>query len=136
MNRTDYEARCIYETIKRKRVSDSHWWRVKKAMAAAGLPLDREGLTQIVRLQKISPRFCFAALEAMPSCANMPAASDMVGAEIKHLVLNVMGVTCHKSTFGKWFHKVNLGFNPKTFYSREVVALVFLQALIYQKKGK
>lgn len=133
MDRSDYEARSIYETLKRKRVSDSHWWRVKKAVTTAGLPLDRDGLTQVVRLQKISPRFCFSVLEAMPTRSGIPAASDMLGSEIQHLVLTVMGITCHRTTFGKWFHKLNVGFDPKTLYSREVVALILLQALIYQK---
>lgn len=135
MDRSDYEARSIYETLKRKRVSDSHWWRVKKAVTTAGLPLDRDGLTQVVRLQKISPRFCFSVLEAMPDRIKFPAAADMLGSEIQHLVLKVMQVNCHRSTFGKWFHKVNVGFDPKTLYSRNVVSLILLQALIY-KKGK
>ena len=133
MDRSDYEARSVYETLKRKRVSDSHWWRVKKAVTAAGLPLDRDGLSQVVRLQKISPRFCFSVLEAMPNRLDLPAASDMLGAEIQKLVMGVMRVNCHRSTFGKWFHKLNIGFDPKVIYSREVVALILLQALIYQK---
>lgn len=133
MDRSDYEARSAYETLKQKRVSDSHWWRVKKAVTAAGLPLDRDGLSQVVRLQKISPRFCFSVLEAMPKRLEFPAASDMLGSEIQKLVMVTMGITCHRSTFGKWFHKVNVGFDPKTLYSRNVVSLILLQALIYKK---
>ena len=135
MDRTEYEARSVYETLKQKRVSDSHWWRVKKAVTAAGLPLDRDGLTQVVRLQKISPRFCFATLSLMPEKVGLHAVSDMRGSEIQEMLSN-MGVGCHRSTVGKWFHKLNTGFNPKTLYSREVVALILLQAFIYQKKGE
>lgn len=133
--RADYEARSVYETLKQKRVSDSHWWRIKKAMDKAGLLLDRDGLTQVVRLQKISPRVCYSALSLMPEKLGLHTVSDMVGSDIQKL-LGDMGLTCHRSTVGKWFHKLNVGFDPKTFYSRNVVSLVLLQALIYQERRK
>jgi len=130
-----HESRAIYETLKRKRVSDSHWWRVKKAAATAGIPLDREGLTQLIRLQKISPRFCYSALEEQTRKQEAPAVRDMFGHELRKLIMGDMGIRCHRSTFGKWFHRLNVSFNAKTLYSKTTASLVILQAIIYGRKN-
>jgi hypothetical protein len=129
------ESRIIYETLRSGRVSDSHWCKIKRCCIQASIPLDLDGLTLVVNLQKISKRLVADISTIRHLVSDKISASEMTGAQIKAVVTK-MGVFCHYSTFIRWFYKLGVEYRENQYYSSSTVALVLLQAKVYAVKQK
>lgn len=128
------EKRIVYETVLGRRCSDVHWWRVKGAMKACELPLDKPGFELFISLRKTSPKF-YAQLHKVKKILDKKASDigeGMTGGEIIHY-LKKERISPHQSTVSRWFVKAG-GYRVNGFYTRASVLPIIAMALIYQHK--
>lgn len=133
----EHQERTIYETLAGKRVCDSHWWRVRQAMAAAELPLTKTGFELFLALKKTSPRYFsqYHKVKAQISQKLEPAIGEGITGEQFLKLLNRLNINPNQSTVSRWFKGCG-GFKSKAFYSKKVLLPICIAALIYKSKAQ
>lgn len=129
------ESRIVYETLVGKRVSDTHWWRVKKCMNACELPLTKYGFDLYLALKKTSPRY-FTQYHKVKGLINKqiePLLGEGLSGEEFLDVLKKVNINPHQSTISRWFRSVG-GFKATGFYNKASLLPIVVAALIYKAK--
>jgi hypothetical protein len=126
--------RQLYESLLGKRVSDSHWSKLKKTAQEAGILLDSQGVRLLIRIKKLSPRFLknLKQFQSQVQEVSINLGQVVTGKEIERIVFEVMQLNPARSTFLRWFHKLSLPFEQSNHYSRDISGLIMLSALIYK----
>ncbi|WP_071192430.1 hypothetical protein [Trichormus sp. NMC-1] len=128
------QERTIYETLIGARVHDVHWWRTKKAMKVAELPLTKDGFELFIALRKTSPRYFsqYHKIKGQISRIESSIGDGCTGEQFINL-LNKLGIIPNKGTISRWF-KTAGGFKAKSFYAKQVLIPICAVALIYKSK--
>lgn len=127
------QARIIYETLV-GRVNDVHWWRVKKAMQASELPLNKSGFELFIALRKTSPRYFAQYHKVKCQVTNLePSVGEGVTGEQFVNLLKRLNIKPNQSTISRWFKSCG-GFRAKAFYNKTVLIPIIALALIYKAK--
>ncbi|MFM7408859.1 MAG: hypothetical protein ACKO3K_19930 [Cuspidothrix sp.] len=128
------QERTIYETLIGARVHDVHWWRTKKAMKVAELPLTKDGFQLFIALRKTSPRYFsqYHKIKGQISRIESSIGDGCTGEQFINL-LEKLGITPNKGTISRWF-KTAGGFKAKSFYAKQVLIPICAVALIYKSK--
>ncbi|AFZ61323.1 hypothetical protein H6G54_21175 [Anabaena cylindrica FACHB-243] len=126
--------RAIYETVTGARVNDVHWWRVKRDMRTAELPLTKDGFELFIALRKTSPRYFsqYHKIKGKISKVESSIGDGCTGQQFINL-LEKLGITPNKGTISRWF-KTAGGFKAKSFYAKQVLIPICAVALIYKSK--
>jgi hypothetical protein len=126
--------RIIYETVLGSRVCDSHWWRVRRAMESAELPLDKSGFELFISLRKTSPRYFSQYHKVKAQISKLePALGEGITGEQFIDLIEKLEVQPNQSTISRWFKGCG-GFKSKGFYNRTVLIPICAVALIYKSK--
>ncbi|OCQ92261.1 hypothetical protein BCD64_00150 [Nostoc sp. MBR 210] len=130
------QARIIYETLVGDRVCDVHWWRVKKAMTACELNMNKAGFELFLALKNVSPRYFAQYHKVKRQVANLePSVGEGVtGEQFVHL-LKRLNIEPNQSTISRWFKSCG-GFKAKAFYNKTVLIPIIAIALIYKAKNQ
>jgi hypothetical protein len=139
MQKTD-QARVIYETLLNKRVSDSHWTKIKKLMVECDLPLDPQGFRVMAGLRSTCPRYFTLYSEIKDELTSfgreiLPELSGGVTGEQFLSILKRRGINPDQSTVSRWFRSVG-GFGRKIFYVKATILPVLATALIYEYRKR
>lgn len=129
------ETRIIYETLVGARVSDTHWWRVKKTMNACELPLSKYGFDLFLALKKTSPRH-FTQYHLVKGLINKqiePLLGEGLSGEEFLKILTRVNIHPHQSTISRWFKPIG-GFKSTGFYNKASLLPIAIAALIYKHK--
>lgn len=133
-------ARTIYETLLKKRCSDSHWSKVKRLAADRGIPLDRDGLSLIIELKKLNSRYfsLYPSLQSEMGRIGMsfssPIGEGLRGEELVNLILSELDINPPKSTIYRWFYKLGVRYKNTQLYDRKTCTLILTSALIYKAR--
>lgn len=133
------DPRVIYETLIKKRCSDSHWSKTKKLMADCQLPMDQQGFQVLINLRKVSPRYFSKYHEIKNELSALgkkllPAIGDGITGKQFLDLLDKLEVSPNQSTVSRWFKGIG-GFKEKT-YSKQLILPVVAVALIYKSKSQ
>ncbi|WP_066423361.1 hypothetical protein [Anabaena sp. 4-3] len=131
------ESRIIYETLVGARVSDTHWWRVKKVMNSCELPLSKYGFELFLSLKKTSPRH-FTQYHLVKGLINKqiePLLGEGLSGEEFLKILEKVNVKPHQSTISRWFKPIG-GYKATGFYSKSALLPIAITALIYKAKNQ
>jgi hypothetical protein len=128
------ETRIIYETLVGVRVNDVHWWRVKKAMSASELPLNKSGFELFIALKRTSPRYFsqYHKVKRQVSTIESSIGEGVTGEQFVSL-LEKLDISPNQSTISRWFKGCG-GFKAKQFYCNTVLLPIIAIALIYKSK--
>jgi hypothetical protein len=131
------QERTVYETLLGERVSDTHWWRVKKVMASAELPLTKTGFDLFLSLKKTSPRHFtqYHKIKGLMSRQIEPMLGEGLSGEEFLKVLEKVNIHPHQSTVSRWFRAVG-GYKATAFYSKFALLPIVATALIYKSKAQ
>ena len=131
------QERIVYETLTGDRVSDTHWWRVKKVMSSAELPLNKAGFELFLNLKKTSPRHFtqYHKIKGLMSKQLEPAIGQGLSGEEFLELLKKVNIHPHQSTVSRWFRAVG-GYKATAFYSKSALLPIVATALIYKSKAQ
>jgi len=128
-------ARLAYE-IAMGRVSDSHWYRVKKILERHKLEICPKNVQLFASIRQQIPRSgigvegildCYQKVEEILGKANR----NFTGSEVLEM-LHGYGVKPHQTTISRWFKPLG-GYRRNAEYSPDQkLRNVFIQALIYK----
>ncbi len=132
---TNSEARMAYEFFLRKRVSDNHWYTVKRLLTQAGMEVNKDTVVFYAKLRKEIPRSAVNVLkvfECYQRAEKLLAinSSKIRGCEILEILANE-GIQPHPATISRWFKSVG-GFRKARYYYPEKLTPVLTAAFIYQ----
>lgn len=129
------ETRIIYETLVGGRVCDTHWWRVKKAMQACELSLNKSGFELFIALRKTSPRYFsqYHKVKAQVTTQIESSIGEGINGQQFIKLLEKLNIYPNQSTISRWF-KACGGFRAKAFYNKTVLLPIIVIALIYKSK--
>ena len=132
----EHQERTVYETVIGMRVCDSHWWRVRRAMASAELPLTKSGFELFIALKKTSPRYFsqYHKVKSQISKQLEPAIGEGITGEKFIDLLERLNIYPNQSTISRWFRSCG-GFKAKAYYSKTVLLPICAIALIYKSKA-
>ncbi|MFM6075108.1 MAG: hypothetical protein ACKPB9_26560 [Dolichospermum sp.] len=128
--------RTIYETVMGSRVNDVHWWRAKKAMKSAELPLTKSGFELFIALRKTSPRYFsqYHKIKGQVSKIESSIGEGCTGEQFINL-LEKLKIVPNKGTISRWFKNAG-GYKAKAFYAKQVLIPICAVALIYKSKNQ
>jgi hypothetical protein len=128
-------ARLAYE-IAMGRVSDSHWYRVKKILERHKLEICPKNVQLFASIRQQIPRSgigvegildCYQKVEEILGKANR----NFTGSEVLEM-LHGYGVKPHQTTISRWFKPLG-GYRRNAEYSPDQkLRNIFIQALIYK----
>ena len=127
-------ARLAYE-ITMGRVSDSHWYRVKKILEHHKLEICPKNVQLFASIREQIPRSAIG-VERILDCYQKveeilgKAGKNFKGSEVLEL-LHGYGVKPHQTTISRWFKPLG-GYRRNKEYPPEKLRNLFIQALIYK----
>lgn len=131
------KERIVYETLIGERVSDTHWWRVKKVMNSCELPFTKYGFELFLNLKKTSPRYFtqYHKVKGLITKQIEPMLGQGLSGEEFLKVLEKVNIHPHQSTVSRWFRAVG-GYKATAFYSKFALLPIVATALIYKSKAQ
>ncbi len=132
MNNPD-TARLAYEAIL-GRVSDSHWYRVKRILKKHNLEVSVKNVQLFADIRSQIPRSAIG-VEGILECYQkaqtiLSRAKPLKGSEILE-ILQGYGVKPHQTTVSRWFSSLG-GYRKDREYLPEKLHSLFISALIYK----
>ena len=127
-------ARLAYE-ITMGRVSDSHWYRVKKILEHHKLEICPKNVQLFASIREQIPRSAIG-VEGILDCYQKveeilgKASNNFKGSEVLEM-LHGYGVKPHQTTISRWFKPLG-GYRRNKEYPPEKLRNLFIQALIYK----
>jgi hypothetical protein len=127
-------ARLAYE-IAMGRVSDSHWYRVKKILEHHKLEICPKNVQLFASIREQIPRSAIG-VEGILDCYQKveeilgKASRNFKGFEVLEM-LHGYGVKPHQTTISRWFKPLG-GYRKNKEYPPEKLRNLFIQALIYK----
>lgn len=134
------DPRVIYETLIKKRCSDSHWSKTKKLMTACQLPMDQQGFQVLINLRKVSPRYFSKYHEIKNELSALgkkllPVIGDGITGKQFLDLLEKLEISPNQSTVSRWFKGIG-GFKREKIYPKQLILPVVAVALIYKSKSQ
>jgi hypothetical protein len=128
------EARLAYELIM-GRVSDCHWFRVKRLLKLHKLEVSPENIRFFAELRKLMPRSALGVaglIESYRKADEFLSKSDrsFKGSEILG-IFHQYGVRPHQTTVSRWFKSLG-GYRKDKEYTPEKVKKLLIQAFLYK----
>ncbi|MFP4410973.1 hypothetical protein [Coleofasciculus sp.] len=127
------QARLAYETLM-GRVSDSHWYRVKKILQKHNLEITVKNVQLFADLRTKIPRSAIGVEGILTVYQKvnqiLSKSKPLKGSEVLDL-LHQYGVKPHQTTISRWFSPLG-GFRRGKEYPPEKLHSVFVSALIYK----
>jgi hypothetical protein len=132
---TSLEARLAYELHLGKRVSDNHWYKVKRNLEDGGFEVTADTAVFYAKLKQHLPRTSVGTLEVFKQYQKAEkllaeSASKIKGSDILQILSN-QGITPHAGTISRWFKSLG-GFRKTRYYYPEKLTPVLTAAFIYQ----
>jgi len=133
MNNQDATARLAYETVL-GRVSDSHWYRVKRILKKHNLEVSIKNVQLFADIRSQIPRSAIG-VEGILDCYQkvesiLGKSKPLKGSEILE-ILKGYGVSPHQTTISRWFSPLG-GYRKDREYLPEKLHSLFISALIYK----
>lgn len=132
---TDF--RGIYQGVLGRNISDSQWWRVRRAFFASHLPITEENMRTFAALKRSSPRFRISVKDLIEINTQINSyvnkAVTFKGCEIEQIIYQDWKINPHQTTFCRWFSDIG-GFNRHKSYRAVDVAHVLICARVYLLK--
>lgn len=129
----DESARLAYEAIL-GRVSDSHWYRVKRILKKHSLEVSVKNVQLFADIRSQIPRSAIGVegiLEYYQKAqVILSRAKPLKGHEILE-ILGGYGVKPHQTTISRWFSPLG-GYRKHREYQPEKLHSLFISALIYK----
>ena len=135
------KSQIEYEALIGKRVSDTHWYRIKCLAKKSGIELDTDGLRLIIELRRLNPRYfnlypqIHQHLTHYGQQIGSHLGSGITGEGLIHLIHTNLGIHPHRTTMYRWFHRSGNAFQANTVYDRKTAMVVLTNALIYKAKN-
>jgi hypothetical protein len=134
MNNQISEARLAYEIIM-GRVSDSHWYRVKKLLKKHRLDISVKNVQFFANIRQLIPRSAIGVdgiLDCYQKVEEILGKSNRVfrGSDVVEL-LRGYGIKPHQTTISRWFKPLG-GYRKNKQYSPEKLKSVFVSAFLYK----
>jgi len=132
---TNSDARLAYELHLGKRVSDNHWYKVKRNLEDGGFEVNADTAVFYAKLKQHLPRTSVGTLQVFKQYQKAEkllaeSASKIKGSEILQILSN-QGITPHAATISRWFKPLG-GFRKTQFYFPEKLTPVLTAAFVYQ----
>jgi len=132
---TNSEARLAYELHLGKRVSDNHWYKVKRNLEDGGFQVNADTAVFYAKLKQHLPRTSVGTLKVFEHYQKAEkllaqSASKIRGLEILEILSN-QGINPHPATISRWFKPLG-GFRKTRLYYPEKLTPVLTAAFIYQ----
>ncbi len=132
---TNSDARLAYELHLGKRVSDNHWYKVKRNLEDGGFELTADTAVFYAKLKQHLPRTSVGTLKVFEHYQKAEkllaqSASKIRGLEILEILSN-QGINPHPATISRWFKPLG-GFRKTRLYYPEKLTPVLTAAFIYQ----
>jgi hypothetical protein len=132
---TNSDARLAYELHLGKRVSDNHWYKVKRNLEDGGFEVTADTAVFYAKLRQHLPRTSVGTLEVFKHYQKAEklladSASKITGLKILEILSN-QGINPHPATISRWFKPVG-GFRKTRLYFPEKLTPVLTAAFIYQ----
>jgi hypothetical protein len=130
----DQDVRLAYEAIM-GRVSDNHWYRVKKLLVKHRLEISVSNIQFFAELRKLIPRSAIG-VEGILECYRKvdqilgKSSRSFQGSEVL-MMLSQYGVKPHQTTISRWFRPLG-GYRKQKEYSPDKLKSVFVQAFLYK----
>ncbi len=129
------DARLAYELHLGKRVSDNHWYKVKRNLEDGGFEVTADTAVFYAKLKQHLPRTSVGTLEVFKHYQKAEkllaeSASKITGIKILEILSN-QGINPHASTISRWFKPLG-GFRKTRLYFPEKLTPVLTAAFIYQ----
>lgn len=130
----EHLARLAYEAIA-GRISDNHWYRVKRLLTKHKLPITVANAQFFAQVRQLIPRSaigiegileCYSKADSILSKSNR----SFQGLEILEL-LKTYGVKPHQTTISRWFRPLG-GYRKSKEYPAEKLKSLLCQAFIYK----
>ena len=129
--------RQYYEIRQGKRVSDSHWSKVKNRLLDANLSLTESNLNNYLEIIKYCPRyresFKFLANKLKNFADYLGLYSHSMRGDSFCYYLYNQDIKPKQSTISRWFQPVG-GFRKSRVYTSKELSIVAISAFIYQVK--
>lgn len=128
------DARLAYEVIT-GRVSDNHWYRVKRLLRKHRLETTVENVQFFADLRQIIPRSaigieglldCYSQAEKLLAKSNR----SIKGSEVLEMLASY-GVKPHQTTVSRWFQSLG-GYRRNREYTPEQLKGIFTHAFLYK----
>ncbi len=132
---TNSDARLAYELHLGKRVSDNHWYKVKRNLEDGGFEVNANTAVFYAKLKQHLPRTSVGTLQVFKQYQKAEkllaeSASKIKGSEILQILSN-QGITPHAATISRWFKPLG-GFRKNRLYFPEKLTPVLTAAFVYQ----
>jgi hypothetical protein len=130
----EHLARLAYEAVA-GRISDNHWYRVKRLLTKHKLPVTVANAQFFAQVRVLIPRSAIG-IEGILECYSKADAilnkstRSFQGLEILE-ILKTYGVKPHQTTISRWFRPLG-GYRKSKEYPAEKLKSIFTQAFIYK----
>ena len=125
-----------YEFKVKRRVADSHWWKVRKVLKDANLELTERNLDHYLEIKKYSPRYHANIVKISQKLKELSgfigSKSSLTGNQFIYY-LSSQKITATSSTINRWFQPVS-GFRKDRVYDLKELSIVAIPAFVYQIK--
>lgn len=129
------EARLAYETSVGKRVSDNHWYNVRRILQDNGFEVNTDSVLFYAKLRKSLPRSSVGVLKIFENYQKAEKLLAQAPQQIKGIeilsILHQYEIIPHASTISRWFSSLG-GYRKKKLYKAEDLKTVFTAAFIYK----
>jgi neutral trehalase len=139
----NYQARIYFEIHYQSPISDSGWYRIKRALRESGLDINEHNLQLVAELKrkteytKLSLNQLIYCYQQAQNIANklVSVKGDLAYKELK----KISGGKAHRATVIRWFQSVNKKdgryFDRNRDYEVEELVPVFAAACLYVQKA-
>ncbi len=129
------DPRTAYEFFLGKRVSDNHWYSVKRTLTQNNMEVNDDTVVFYAKLRKENKRSSVNVVqlfEYRKKAEKLLALNDskITGERILEILANE-GITPHMATISRWFKPVG-GFRKTRWYYPEKLVPVITSALLYK----
>lgn len=129
------DPRTAYEFFLGKRVSDNHWYSVKRTLAQNNMEVNDDTVVFYAKLRKENKRSSVNVVqlfEYRKKAERLLALNDskITGERILEILANE-GIKPHMATISRWFKPVG-GFRKTRWYYPEKLVPVITSALLYK----
>lgn len=134
-NTNEPEPRTAYEFFLGKRVSDNHWYSVKRVLSQNNMEVNSENVVFYAKLRKENKRTSVNVVqlfEYRKKAEKLLALNDskITGERILEILASE-GIKPHMATISRWFKPLG-GFRRTRWYFPEKLVPVITSALLYK----